>query len=97
MIFSVSERRCYVLFRAASGGVERDLRLVPIEDRRRQGELREGFTLGQYPMLVDYTSRVVRDGKTTLFDHVLHHVIHAWEELCSPSQVLDLVDVQLLG
>ena len=44
--------------------------LVPIEDRRKHGELREGmregFTLGQYLMLVDYTSRIVRDGKAAV-------------------------------
>ena len=40
--------------------------LIPIEDRRKQGELREGFTLGQYLMLVDYTSRMVRDGKAAV-------------------------------
>jgi len=28
--------------------------------------MREGFTLGQYLMLVDYTSRLVRDGKATV-------------------------------
>ena len=44
--------------------------LIPIEDRRKQGALREGmregFTLGQYLMLVDYTSRLVRDGKSVV-------------------------------
>jgi len=28
--------------------------------------MREGFTLGQYLMLVDYTSRLVRDGKAAV-------------------------------
>jgi len=28
--------------------------------------MREGFTLGQYRMLVDYTSRLLRDGKAAL-------------------------------
>ena len=55
---------------AVADGVERDLWLIPIEDRRKQGALREGmregFTLGQYLMLVDYTSRLVRDGKAAL-------------------------------
>ena len=45
-------------------------RLSPIEDRRKQGALREGmregFTLGQYLMLVDYTSRLVSDGKASM-------------------------------
>ena len=31
----------------------------------REG-MREGFTLGQYLMLVDYTSRLVRDGKAAV-------------------------------
>ena len=55
---------------AVSDGLERDLWLIPIEDRRKQGALREGiregFTLGQYLMLVDYTSRLVRDGKAAV-------------------------------
>ena len=40
------------------------------EVRRKQGALREGmrerFTLGQYLMLVDYTSRLVSDGKASV-------------------------------
>ena len=40
------------------------------EDRRKPGALREGmregFTLGRYLMLVDYTSRLVRDGKASV-------------------------------
>jgi len=40
------------------------------EDRQKQGALREGmregFTLGRYLMLVDYTSRLVRDGKASV-------------------------------
>ena len=70
-ISDVSEiRNGSVAATAVSDGLERDLWLVPIEDRRKQGALREGmregFTLGQYLMLVDYTSRLVRDGKATL-------------------------------
>jgi hypothetical protein len=53
-----------------SGKVEKGLRLVPIEDRRRLGEdregMREGFTLGQYLLLVDYTSRTIRKGKASV-------------------------------
>jgi hypothetical protein len=59
-----------VAAQAVSGDVEDALWLVPIEDRQRQGSLRkgivEGFTLGQYLLLVDYTSRVVRKGKAAL-------------------------------
>jgi hypothetical protein len=54
----------------ALGRIEDALWLVPIEDRQRQGSLRkgivEGFTLGQYLLLVDYTSRVVRKGKAVV-------------------------------
>ena len=49
------------------GDVEQDLWLCPIEDRRRQGGKREGllegFSLGSYLLLVDYTSRLCRQGK----------------------------------
>jgi REP element-mobilizing transposase RayT len=51
----------------AAGDVEEDLWLCPMEDRRRQGSLREGlregFSLGSYLLLVDYTSRLCRAGK----------------------------------
>lgn len=50
-----------------AGGVEHDLWLCPVEDRRRQGASREGmlegFSLGSYLLLVDYTSRLCREGK----------------------------------
>ena len=53
-----------------SGGIEDELWLVPIEDRRGLGALREGmrsgFTLGQYVMLVEYTGRVLRNGKAAI-------------------------------
>lgn len=51
----------------AAGDVEQDLWLCPLEDRRPQGSLREGmlegFSLGSYLLLVDYTSRLCRHGK----------------------------------
>jgi len=70
-IADVSEiRNGSVAATAVTEGLERDLWLIPIEDRRKQGALREGmregFTLGQYLMLVDYTSRLVRDGKAAV-------------------------------
>jgi hypothetical protein len=41
--------------------------LCPLEDRRRKGSAREGmlenFSLGSYLLLVDYTSRLCRNGK----------------------------------
>jgi REP element-mobilizing transposase RayT len=49
------------------GEAEQDLWLCPVEDRRRNGALREGmlegFSLGSYLLLVDYTSRLCRQGK----------------------------------
>lgn len=50
----------------AAGDVEQDLWLCPVEDGRqgstREGML-EGFSLGSYLLLVDYTSRLCRQGK----------------------------------
>ncbi|MHC5538502.1 transposase [Singulisphaera rosea] len=51
----------------ASSGLEESLWLCPVEDRRqldsaREGML-EGFPLGSYLLLVDYTSRLFREGK----------------------------------
>jgi len=47
--------------------IEQDLWLCPLEDRRRLGCVREGmlegFSLGSYLLLVDYTSRLCRQGK----------------------------------
>ncbi len=53
-----------------SSGLEDDLWLVPIEDRRQSGAVREGmrsgFTLCQYLMLVEYTGRMLREGKAAI-------------------------------
>jgi len=54
----------------ASAGLEESLWLCPIGDRRgldssREGML-EGFSLGRYLLLVDYTGRLFRDGKATI-------------------------------
>jgi REP element-mobilizing transposase RayT len=54
----------------ASAGIEEALWLCPIEDRRgldssREGML-EGFSLGSYLLLVDYTGRLFREGKATI-------------------------------
>ena len=102
-IADVSEiRNGSVAATAVSDGVERDLWLVPIEDRRKHGELREGmregFTLGQYLMLVDYTSRLVRDGKSTVSAEVegiftrLGSSAESWQ-----SRLLKLHGTKLLG
>jgi hypothetical protein len=54
----------------ASGGLEDALWLVPIEDRRGLDSTREGmfegFTLGNYLMLVEHTGRLVREGKASI-------------------------------
>jgi REP element-mobilizing transposase RayT len=54
----------------AAGGLEEALWLCPIEDRRqldssREGML-EGFSLGSYLLLVDYTGRLFREGKAAI-------------------------------
>src|SRR6516165_12244126 len=55
---------------AKSAGLEESHWLCPIEDRRsldssREGML-EGFSLGSYLLLVDYTGRLFREGKAAL-------------------------------
>jgi hypothetical protein len=54
----------------AAAGLEQSLWLCPIEDRRgldssREGML-QGFSLGNYLLLVDCTGRLFRDGKAAL-------------------------------
>ncbi len=50
--------------------LEEALWLIPIEDRRRVDSMREGmldgFTLGNYLMLVEHTGRMLRDGKALI-------------------------------
>jgi hypothetical protein len=54
----------------AAAGLEESIWLCPIEDRRRLGSWREGmlegFSLGSYLLLVDYTGRLFREGKATI-------------------------------
>jgi hypothetical protein len=54
----------------ATAGLEDSLWLCPIEDRRRLGSSREGmlegFSLGSYLLLVDYTGRLFRAGRATI-------------------------------
>ena len=54
----------------ASAGLEESLWLCPIEDRRRLDSTREGmiegFSLGNYLLLVDYTGRLCREGKARM-------------------------------
>ena len=59
-----------VLGSQASCKLEEDLWLLPIEDRRRLDSQREGmvegFSLGNYLMLVEFTGRLFRDGKASI-------------------------------
>ncbi|MCY3011209.1 MAG: hypothetical protein NTY42_15490 [Planctomycetota bacterium] len=76
-----------VAAQSVSGEVEDSLWLVPIEDRQRHGSSRkgfaEGFTLGQYLLLVDYTSRVVRKGKAALSSEL----VSIFERLQSSAEI----------
>ena len=55
---------------AASAGLEESIWLCPIEDRHRLDSSREGmlegFSLGSYLALVDFTGRLFRDGKAVI-------------------------------
>ena len=54
----------------ASKELKDALWLIPIEDRRQLDSQREGmlsgFTLGNYLMLVEYTGRLLREGKASI-------------------------------
>ena len=54
----------------AAAGLEEGLWLCPIEDRRKLDSPREGmiegFSLGNYLLLVDYTGRLFREGKAVI-------------------------------
>ncbi len=71
----------------AAGNIEQDLWLCPLEDRRRQGATREGmlegFSLGSYLLLLDYTSRLCRRGKA----RVGHEVASILDRLGSNADV----------
>ena len=73
----------------AAGDVEEGLWLCPIEDRRRQGAQREGllegFSLGSYLLLVDYTSRLCRAGKA----RISREVASILERLGTSAEVWD--------
>src|SRR5262249_60646511 len=53
-----------------AAGLEEKHWLCPVEDRRRIDSAREGmiegFALGSYLLLVDYTARLFREGKATV-------------------------------
>jgi hypothetical protein len=54
----------------AAGGLEEEMCLCPIEDRRRLDSVRKGmirgFPLGSNVKLVDYTGRLFRKGKASM-------------------------------
>ena len=54
----------------ASAGLEETIWLCPVEDRRKLDSSREGMveglSLGSYLLLVDYTGRLFREGKSTI-------------------------------
>ncbi|MFC1758535.1 transposase [Planctomycetota bacterium] len=58
----------------AAAGIEDGFWLCPIEDARGSGSVRtgllDGFSLGSYLQLVDYTSRLVRNGKARVSSEV---------------------------
>lgn len=74
----------------ASGDLEDTLWLIPIEDRRKQGSdvegMIEGFTLGNYLLLVDYTGKLKRADKVAIpqeLDGVFERLgtsVNAWAE-----------------
>jgi len=81
----------------AAGDVEEDLWLCPVEDRRRLGGRREGllegFSLGSYLLLIDYTSRLCRQGKA----RVSREVASILERLGSSAEVWGQRIRKLLG
>jgi len=81
----------------AAGDVEEDLWLCPVEDRRRLGGRREGllegFSLGSYLLLLDYTSRLCRLGKA----RVSREVASILERLGSSAEVWGQRIQKLLG
>ena len=86
----------------AAVGLEESLWLVPIEDRRRLDSDREGmlegFTLGNYLLLVEHTGRLVREGKASLSAELadvferLGTSAEAWQ-----TRLLKLCGSRLLG
>ena len=67
-------RQGSVIAARVARGMERGLWLCPLEDRRAQGARRagllEGFSLGSYLQLIDWTSRLVRRGKASVSQDV---------------------------
>jgi hypothetical protein len=86
----------------AASGLEDGLWLCPVEDRRRLDSAREGmlegFSLGNYLVLVDYTGRLFREGKAAISAELagildrLGSSAENWE-----SRLLQLAGGRLLG
>jgi hypothetical protein len=70
----------------AVAGLEESLWLCPIEDRRRFDSCREGmlegFSLGSYLLLVDYTGRMFREGKAV----ISAELAGIFDRLCSSAE-----------
>ncbi len=86
----------------AASGLEEQLWLCPIEDRRRLDSGREGMleglSLGNYLLLVDYTGRLFREGKAAIsaeLDGILERLgsnAESWQ-----ARLLKLAGGRLLG
>ena len=81
----------------AAKGIEQDLWLCPVEDRRGRGSDREGmlesFSLGSYLLLLDYTSRLCRAGKA----RVSRAVVSILDRLGTSAEVWGLRVQRLLS
>jgi len=86
----------------STSGLEESLWICPVEDRRgmdsrREGMI-EGFTLGNYLLLVEYTGRLLREGKASISREVamvfdrLKSDAEAWQ-----ARLLKLSRGRLLG
>jgi REP element-mobilizing transposase RayT len=81
----------------AAGRLEDSHWLCPLEDGRRKGSAREGmlegFSLGSYLLLVDYTSRLWREGKA----RVSPELAGIFDRLGTSSEYWDFRLKKLLG
>lgn len=75
---------------ARGEGLEEELWLCPIEDRRQLGSSREGmiegFTLGNYLLLVEETGRSLREGKSSIsseLDGVFERLATSPDQWCT--------------
>ena len=83
-----------------AAGLEENHWLCPVEDRRRIDSTREGmiegFALGSYVLLVDYTARLFRAGKASLSGEMaeildrLHTSAEQWRSAAQPPAAQDV-------